>query len=176
MNAVAKVSGLRLVLCGVPKRTITTMNQSNDCVAYKTCTELLDKYAGKTNELASRWTAAEVYHVGDNVDLRTLTRHESAGNSSVDCHFYNNLLVRSRLDSTEKSTTKPPLPPKFTEDHLQKLIPSYEDTQQLINDLKPIVASYLSHCDSDYLEISKRESHQYSEEMKKKTEMVSRCS
>lgn len=177
MNAIQKIVGIQLRLSGVPKKTITNMNACGDSVSYKTTTTLLDRYAAEVDKLAAEWSGCDVSQVGDNVDLRAKTRYESAGDSTLDCHFYNNMLTKSRIDMSSLNDEKPTLPEVFTVDHCQQLIPSVADTEQLVDDLIPLVAKYLAPRDPKYDECAKREPHRYAEEMLKKTEIVSihRC-
>lgn len=174
MNGIAKINTLRLRLSGVPKRNINALNKTYDCVSYKLCTHLLDSYSSNTQAPASEWTGLEMCHVGDNVDLHANTRHESSGNSSKDFHFYNNLMVKNRVDCATSSDIPPELPDVFSIDQLNTLIPNACDVDQLVVDLKPLVASAWAEYDKAYVDISKRSPHSYTIPMSQKSEVVSR--
>ena len=135
LNAVAKVNGLRLRVANVPKHIINTLNRIGDTVSYKTCSALMDCYASEMTELASHWTGCDVFHIGDNVDLRTKFRHETSSGSTKDLHFYNNLMAKSRVDSTNVSDIPPELPESFSVQQLQSLIPSEDDVSCIIEHL-----------------------------------------
>ena len=172
MSALAKVNGLRLRLSGVPKSVINLFNNTCDCVSYGWVTKLMDDYAKNCTSIAKNWENQSVAHAGDNVDVRSSRRHETSGSSTLDMHFYNNILFKSRVDLSTVSDVSPSIPAQFSVEHYRKILPTTTDYEVLLNQLEPIVAQAWSTMDTTFTKYTATPPHQYSNEMSTVTEMV----
>ena len=123
--------------------------------------------------MAKNWQDEAVVHAGDNVDVRSRCRHESSKNSTMDLHFYNSILFRSRVNFSAVSDIPPAVPEHFTTDHYCSILPSSSDNDILLSHLNSIVAEAWSSIDDDYKKYVTTPHHPFSDEMSTKTSMVS---
>ena len=172
LNAIAKINGLCLKHHGVPKAAINIMSKLYDSVSYTSITHLQDKYAEETVDILKSWTGPGITHVGDNVDIRSRRRHETADGSTYDLHFYNNVIFKPRLDYSSFADIPPQLPDEWNVSHLELLLPSTVDEEKLFQFLIPIVCDQWHHQYDCYKEYRNDGRHKYTPEMSQQSVMV----
>lgn len=150
------------------------MSRLYDSVSYGTLTAMLNKYAESVDNIVSQWgQTVGICHAGDNVDIRSSRRHESAQNgSSYDLHLYNNVLFRPRtgIDYASLDDTPPVLPSEWTVKEMAELLPYNND--ELIEHLIPVVAERWAIEDTDYQSLKNDGRHSLSDAMTNPSEAV----
>ena len=175
MNALQKITGLRLRQGGCSKRVINEFNKTFDSVSYPTILSILDKYSKDADVDIAKWQHEDVIHVGDNVDVRKSARHELGGVSHHDIHMYNNMLYKARINTSSLSDVPPALPSHAEEVDLTQFIPNAEEQLQLIARLSSLVGKtwgFISALSSQVEHLNSLPQSKYSAEMAQKSEKV----
>lgn len=157
---------MRLYQSGASKSLIAELNKSYDTISYPTVLRLFDKFASESDTAVNQWYS-DVIHCGDNVDIRMEARHELEGKSSYDFHMYNNMLFKPRIDLSQYSDRPPVVPDPEAVDY-GTFLPSETDQSLTKEKLVSCVMAVLGN--DKLLPI-----HEFSAEMKLKTEKVSRA-
>lgn len=169
LNAYQKLYGLTLRTSGLTKRCINRSSQLYDTVSYTTLTNILDKYANETAEILKTWKTFTVIHCGDNLDIRTSQRYESAGSSHHEVHLYNNMIYKSRIDVEDLSTSKPQI--KLEDVDYGKFLLNHLEESQLLQHM-------MFHIETSWKEVANiplapsKPSIKYPDECKEKTQKV----
>jgi len=116
--------------------------------------------------------------VGDNLDLYIRPRSETADHHAESKHFFHAFAVRDRIDVSSFDNTFPSL--DISSINLEDVLPQQDDVKKLKENLMILVSRkirkfmpfFRKHIDSGA--ISQHIEHKYSDEMSKKSEVVSR--
>jgi len=112
--------------------------------------------------------------VFDNIDLTVRPRHSTEERQSLSLHNVNAFAVKDRINYSTFSSTR-----ERKEDYLYSILPNDEDYQSLkerfIIHVSRIIVKYMNFFKEDFQNLIQRHiPHQFSKEMSKKSEVVSK--